>query len=113
VENQRALCEKYAAPFVPAPPYLKAGVAANVRDGVLPVNGLRVRPDIGTTGWFIWAGEEISAADDFFLPLHIAHLADWCPDVVRFLGLPPGWRFMVAGERQDVWEAPALLDQSS
>jgi hypothetical protein len=29
---------------------------------------------------------------------------------VRFLGLPPGWRFLVAGDYEDVWEEQSLLD---
>ena len=37
------------------------------------------------------------------------HLADWCPDALRFLGLPPGWRFLVAGAYADAWEDPQLL----
>jgi hypothetical protein len=27
-----------------------------------------------------------------------------------FLGLPPGWRFLIAGEHEDVWEDPSLLN---
>jgi hypothetical protein len=110
VELQRALCRKYGAPFYPTPQDLKAGVAGNVREGVLPVNGLRLAPEEGTSGWFIWAGEEMSDADDFFLPLHVAHLQAWCPQAIRFLGLPPGWRFLVADEYEDVWADPSLLE---
>ncbi len=110
MDEQLALCRKYGVTLCPTPPDLKAGVAANVRDGVLPVNGLRLHPEAGTTGWFIWAGEEMSDADDFFLPLHVAHLPVWCPLVVKFLGLPPGWRFLIAGDYEDVWEDQSLLE---
>jgi hypothetical protein len=111
VEEQLALCRRYGAPFFPAPAELKAGVARNVRDGVLPVNGLRLPPEEGTTGWFIWAGGEMSDADEFFQPLHVAHLQQWCPQAVRFLGLPPGWRFLADGDYEDVWEDPSLLER--
>ncbi|WP_422652960.1 immunity protein Imm33 domain-containing protein [Archangium sp.] len=43
------------------------------------------------------------------IPL-VAHLADWCPLALKFLGLPPGWRFLVAEGHEDVWEDPTLLD---
>lgn len=109
MEQQIALCRRYSTAHYPSPSDLKAGVAANVREGVLPINGLRLTPEAGTTGWFIWAGEVMSEDDDFFLPLHVAHLEDWCPQVLRFLGLPPGWRFLVAGEYEDVWADPGLL----
>jgi hypothetical protein len=52
--------------------------------------------------------EELSDAPDFFVPLHVEHLTEWCPVVLRFLGLPPGWRFLVAGEYQDVREDRSL-----
>ncbi len=110
MEQQLAICCKYGVALFPAPSHLKAGVASNVREGVVPINGLRLAPEEGTTGWFIWAGEEMSEADDFFLPLHIAHIQDWCPQVVKFLGLPPGWRFLVAGDYEDVWVDPSLLE---
>jgi hypothetical protein len=85
------------------------GIARNVRDGLLPIHGLRVRPEPGTTGWFIWAGGEMSPDADFFVPLHVGHLDAWCPSVIKFLGLPPGWRFLVAGDYEDVWADPGLL----
>jgi len=103
-EAQEATCKKYGAKYVAAPGELKVGIARNVRDGILPINGLRHPPTADTTGWYIWAGGEPSAEPEFFVPLHVAHLKDWCPDVLRFLGLPPGWRFLVAGEHEDAWE---------
>ena len=108
--QQRDLCHRYGADFVPSPPNLKVGIARNVRDGILPINGLRHPAAGDTTGWYIWAGDELSDDPDFFLPLHVEHLVEWCPDALRFLGLPPGWRFLVAGEYEDVWEDPSLLD---
>ncbi len=34
---------------------------------------------------------------------------DHFTDVLPYLGLPPGWRFLVAPGYVDVWEDPALL----
>jgi hypothetical protein len=39
-------------------------------------------------------------------------LADWCPGVLRFLGLPPGWRFLLAGHYEDVWQDEALTQRT-
>ena len=101
--EQRRLCERYNARFVRAPASSKVGIARNVKDGVLPIHGLRIPPDAGTTGWFIWAGGEASEAEDFFSPLHVEHLSEWCPAVIKLLGLPPGWRFLLAEDHEDVW----------
>ncbi|MBU1221213.1 hypothetical protein KKF34_00625 [Myxococcota bacterium] len=110
VLKQQALCKQYSAKFTPSPTFLKVGISLNVRDGILPINGLRHPPEGDTTGWYIWAGEELSDDPEFFLPLHVAHLAEWCPEALRFLGLPPGWRFLFAGKYVDVWEDLSLLD---
>jgi hypothetical protein len=40
----------------------------------------------------------------------VRHLQEWCPRAVAFLGLPPGWRFLVADDQLDVWEDRSLLN---
>ena len=67
-------------------------------------------PNGETTGWYLWAGEEFSEAPDFFEPVHVLHLAEICPSLLRLLGLPPGWRFLTHGEYLDVWGEAGLLD---
>jgi hypothetical protein len=89
---------------------LKIGIARNVRSGLQPINGLRHRPEGDSTGWYIWAGEEFSQEPDFFVPLHVAHVAEWCPAVLPYLELPPGWRFLISRGHEDVWEDPSLLN---
>ena len=95
-----------------SPPLLgeKLGVALNLRDGLWPVNGLRHPPAADTCGWYVWAGEELPADDDFFKPVHLEHVEEWCPAALPFLGLPPGWRFLIAPGQQDVWFDPTLLE---
>lgn len=84
------------------------GISRNVKDGKVHLNGMRVRPENGTCGWYIWAGEEFSSDGDFFVPLHASHLEVWAPLAIRFLGLPPGWRFLVTNDYEDVWEDKQL-----
>ena len=109
VEVQKKVCKKYKVPFFECLNNSKVGIAHNVKTGLLPINGLRHPPQGDTTGWFIWAGEEPSDKPDFFVPLHVEHLKNWCPSVIKFLGLPPGWRFLVADKYEDVWEDLSLL----
>lgn len=110
-ELQRDICRKYGVDFCPSSPSSKVGVSLNVRDQLIPINGLRHPPEGDTTGWYIWSGEELSEADDFFAPLHVAHLDVWCPQIMKFLALPPGWRFLVAGDYEDVWFDESILLQ--
>lgn len=107
---QLATCLRYGVECVEAPPHSKVGIAENVRTGLQPLNGLRHPPEGDTTGWYIWAGPELSTAPGFFLPVHVEHLSEWAPEVIRYLGLPPGWRFLKAGDHEDVWYDPTLLD---
>lgn len=88
---------------------MKVGIASNVKQGIRPVNGLRHPPEGDTTGWYIWAGEELSDQPDFFNPLHVEHLKQWCPEIQKYLGLPPGWRFLIDGDFVDVWYDESLL----
>jgi hypothetical protein len=102
-ELQRMICEKYKTSFLESPSFLKVGISKNIRDGVLPINGVRYHPEGDTTGWYFWGGEQFSEDPDFFVPLHVAHLEDWNPVIIKYLGLPPGWRFLVHNDFEDVW----------
>lgn len=101
--DQQEICQRFRVTPIAAPQDMKVGVSRNVRDGMHPINGLRHSPAGDTTGWYIWAGEELSDDPDFFVPVHVSHISDWCPHVLAYLALPPGWRFLLAPGHEDVW----------
>jgi hypothetical protein len=88
----------------------KVGIARNVRQNLVPLNGFRHPVAGDTSGWYIWAGDELPQDDEFFVPLHIEHLREWCPAVIPYLALAPGWRFLLAPGQEDVWFDASLLD---
>ena len=106
---QKELCAKYKAGFQPSPSELKIGVSRSALDGERPIHGLRHSPESGTTGWFICAGDYSDAAD-FFAPIHVSHIVDNQPEIIRYLGLAPGWRFLFDINYEDVWFDPSLLN---
>lgn len=106
---QQRVCKAHGTVYFPSPASLKVGISETVRSGALPLQGLRHPPEGDSAGWYIWAGE-LSEADDFFKPLHISHIATWTPLALKFLGLPPGWRFLVAPDYEDVWYDETLWD---
>lgn len=108
--RQLAVCRAHGVVCVPTGPEATLGVALGTLDGRAPLHGLRHSPAGHTCGWYIWAGDEIPAADDAFAPLHADHLHQRAPTALPYLGLPPGWRFLVAGDYVDVWYDAALLD---
>lgn len=109
IHKQMEVCERFHAPFHECDLALKLGVSRNIRSGARPINALRIRPTPDTSGWYIWAGEEWSDADDFFVPLHGDHLSEWLPLILPYLGLPPGSRVLIAENHEDVWQDSALL----
>jgi hypothetical protein len=109
IKEQKILCERYDSSYTESPSFLKVGISINIRDGIYPINGLRHPMRAETTGWYIWAGD-YSSDPNFFVPLHVEHLKDWCPQVMRFLGLAPGWRFLIAANYEDVWKDISLLN---
>ena len=107
-ELQRSFCKQLNHPYVAAPANLKVGLAMQTQ-GRLPINGLRHPPEGDTTGWYLWSGEEFPSADDSFSAVHSLHLIQLRPEVLKFLGLPPGFRFLTSGDYIDVWYDPTLL----
>ncbi len=99
---QEGVCARYGASRVACSNAKKVGIARNVLEDILPINGVRVTPKGDSSGWFIWAGEW-SDESDFFVPLHVHHLREWCPSAIPFLLLPPGWRFQVSPSHEDAW----------
>lgn len=108
VLDQVKLCLKYNAIYTEYDEALKVGVSSNLKNGEYPLHGLRHEPTSGTSGWYIWCGE-YSESQDFFSPLHTCHLASWRPEIMKYLGLPPGWRFLIATDYEDVWFDASLL----
>lgn len=108
-DKQKEICQKFSASYQPCDLNLKVGISRNVKDGVMPINGLRVKEEAGTCGWYIWAGDW-SDAPDFFVPLHGLHLDNWSEIVMPYLGLPEGWRFLLAENYEDVWQDSELLN---
>jgi hypothetical protein len=108
--EQREICLKFGASFLRSDDQLKIGISRTFDPAHFPINGLRHPPEGDTTGWYIWSGEGFSTDDEFFVPLHTFHLNDRCPEIVKYFGLGPGWRFLVAPGQEDVWFDPSLLN---
>jgi hypothetical protein len=107
-EEQAAICKRFGSAVSVPSADLKVGIALTTLRAK-PLNVLRHRPEAGTSGWYIWGGEHLSQAADFFHPLHVAHLSQYCAEIVPYIGLAPGWRVLLAPEQEDVWYDESLL----
>lgn len=110
VDEQKAICKRYKAKFTPTDMESLLGLSSNT-DGInIPINGLRHPQEGDTSGWYIWSGKEFTQDKDFFKPMHAKHLKDISPMIMKFLGLPPGYRFLYTGDYLDIWYDPDLLN---
>ncbi len=108
-KEQKAVCKQFNAEVFETYQGDKVGISQSALEGLLPLNGLRHPYSSGVSGWYIWGGEELSDAEDFFLPLHVGHLELHCSLCLKYLLLPPGWRFLTDGRYEDVWFDAELL----
>ncbi len=102
-DAQEKICSKYGMP-VQAPEEMVAIAIDSL--GKSPIYGSRVQlPGDGNISWFIHCGE-FSDADDFYKPVHVHHLSEMLPQVVNYLCLPTGAKFIIdTAGYEDVWMA--------
>jgi hypothetical protein len=102
IEPQKNICGKYNSLWKPINKKFKIGISDNWNEN--PINGLRHSQQEGTTGWFIWSGE-YSDNNDFFKPICAEHLLQIRPEIIKYLGLEIGFRFLVDNKGyEDVWK---------
>lgn len=101
------ICQRFGVECMSPEPGQKVGIALGSLS-TAPLHAVRLAPENGTCGWYIYGGE-YSTREDFYQPLHVAHLDEHCPSIVPYLGLLPGWRVLLAPDYEDVWFDGDLL----
>jgi len=110
-EQQHLVCRRAGVQHFASAEHLKVGISTEALSGGRPLNGLRHPPEGDTSGWYIWAGNGDPSDDSaFFQPVHVSHLEEILPDVGPYLGLPPGWRFLLDSGYEDIWFDAKLLE---
>jgi len=107
--EQRAFCAKQGVQHVASLPESRLGFAKSTK-GKIPINGLRHPEKCETSGWYLWCGENYSEAADFFDALCAKHVYQDYPEIRKLLGLPAGYRFLLAENYCDVWYDAHLLN---
>ena len=101
IDRQKAICEKYKSKWNPINKKLMIGCSTDLSSD--PINGLRHPKEGITTGWYIWSGEWSENAD-FFKPICAEHLLQEKPELIKYLGLDVGFRFLIGKDNyEDVW----------
>lgn len=112
LSEQIEICKKYKSLFALPNNNLMVGVSKDLFSGKVPINGLRHQPEGQGSGWFFWVGGEIPQDDpEYFQPLHVLHLEEKLPQVLKYLALEPGFRIQIDYKgHEDVWEDKNLLN---
>lgn len=99
--KQRHICDKYHLPAQPPEAMVALAIGSLAQS---PIYGTRIDlPENGTISWFIHCGEHSDAAD-FYQALHATHLQEMLPQVLDYLALPSGAKFILDREGyEDVW----------
>lgn len=106
--EQIATCERFGSVVVSVASGQKVGIAlATLQE--LPIHALRLAAEGETCGWYIYGGEH-SEHPDFYQPLHVSHLNEYCPQIIPYLSLAPGWHVLLAPGYEDVWFDETLLE---
>ena len=110
-QQQKAICDKLKIDRTPVDINSLIAFNESLLSTKRPINGLRHPRQGSIDGWYLWSGDEIPQHDDnFFKPLHIGHLIKDRPIVLKYLGLPAGWRFQIDDKGyEDIWFDESLL----
>ena len=99
--EQLAVCRRFQSDAVQADAESNVGIALDSLH-LQPLNALRLKQENGTCGWYIYGGQS-SEDPNFYQPLHVIHLVEYCPRIIPYLALAPGWRVLLAKDYVDVW----------
>ncbi|MBP6978603.1 MAG: hypothetical protein KBB71_09840 [Lentimicrobiaceae bacterium] len=108
IKSQQEICKNNNAVWTPINPKLKIGISDDLTKD--PLNGLRHPAEKGTNGWFLWTGD-YKTDSGFFEPICAEHLLKIRPEIIKYLGLPAGFRFLIDSKGyEDIWEDKDLLN---
>lgn len=101
MRNKKELCEIHNSKWKPINKKLTVGASSNLDKD--PIHGLRHPCEERTTGWYIWTGDYSEAAD-FFQPICAEHLLQIRREIIKYLVLEIGFRFLAdKSGYEDIW----------
>lgn len=108
IDEQKLLCEEFDSAYIEVKgDDLVAVALESIKQE--PIVGIRKKPVAGeTVSWYIYGGELQTNEEDFEI-MSIKELQDILPDVLPYLALDNGYRFMIdQDDYEDVWKEEAF-----
>ena len=106
IAEQKLLCEEFDSAYVKVNPDDEVAIAIQTLDKD-PIVGIRKKPEAGSkVAWYIYGGELAEGEENLFEIVSVTKLLEIFPDVLPYLALEEGFRFMIdQDEYEDVWKA--------
>lgn len=110
--QQKLVCVRMNVDWVPIDTGAMIAFNESSFSDTLPINGLRHPKTANLDGWYLWSGGNIPQDDNrFFKPMHVEHLIEQRPIVLKYRGLPAGWRFQIDDKGyEDIWFDESILN---
>jgi hypothetical protein len=110
IAEQKLLCEEVGSAYIELHGDDVVAVAVQTLNQE-PIVGLRKKPETEeNVSWYIYGGE-LGEGADFFETMSIKKLQDILPEVLPYLALEEGYRFMIdADDYEDVWKEGDLSE---
>lgn len=104
IAEQKLLCEEVGSRYIEVKGDDVVAVAVHTLNKE-PIVGLRKAPETEeNVAWYIYGGE-LGEGEDFFETMSIKKLQDILPEVLPYLALEEGYRFMIDfDDYEDVWK---------
>ena len=101
LEVQQKCCEHYSAQYTPVDEEQMVVISDGVYEG-LPLEGVRYPSPDHMSGWWLTT-DEYNGDTSSLKTVHYIHIVESRPEVAIYMALPPGYRFMLGGEQEQVW----------
>ena len=106
INEQKEFCDSKNTNFEKTKEIQFVVVSDDVLSGAL-VEGVRYKPQENMSGWWLTSKDYSGNIEDLKLE-HVEHIYEKRKDLVKFLGLPPGYRFFQEkyvsnSSPEDVW----------
>jgi hypothetical protein len=103
IQEQKLLCEEFGSQYIEVKGDDVIAVAVDTLQKE-PLVGIRKKAESENVSWFIYGGE-LAADLESFEMMTVRELQDILPDVLPYLALDIGYRFMIdQDDYEDVWK---------
>ncbi|WP_445115933.1 immunity protein Imm33 domain-containing protein [Acinetobacter sp. WZC-1] len=107
IEEQKLVCEEFDSAYIKVSEEDVIALATQTLTRE-PIVGLRKKPADDGVAWFIYGGE-LEEGEDFFETMTVRELEKILPEVVPYLALEEGFRFMIdRDDYEDIWKAEQI-----